>query len=223
MVAALAGVDLDVRAGDSVALLGPNGAGKTTLLRMLATLLRPTSGILKLFGDVIESGNTIVRKRIGLLSHQTFLYPDLTVAQNLDFYGRLYGVEDRAQRIPELIERTGLTGFANRPVRTLSRGLEQRCGIARALLHRPELLLLDEPFTGLDRGAGAILSALVRQFRERGGAVVMVTHDLDRALELCGRLVLLQSGKLYWQGDNDERSRPEFDRACDAVLAKTTD
>src|SRR6266404_5443254 len=161
-VTALEALNLSVGAGESVAVFGPNGAGKTTLLRLCGTLLRPTGGAISLFGVDLRSGQAAVRRRVGVLSHQSFLYPDLTPTENLLFYGRMFAVPDVSTRVPECIDRVGLRGWAHRPVRTLSRGLEQRCAVARALLHTPDLLLLDEPFTGLDVEAATMLSDILR-------------------------------------------------------------
>lgn len=199
-VTALAGVDVTVQPGESIAVFGPNGAGKTTLLRLLATLLRPTTGTLALFGESVGSGDTAARRRIGVLSHRSFLYPDLTPAENLDFYARMYGVPDPATRVRTLLDTVGVRGWAHRPVRTLSRGLEQRCGVARALLHAPDLLLLDEPFAGLDVDAAAMLTGQLAAARSRGATVVMATHDVERAPELATRALVLRRGVLVWDG-----------------------
>ncbi len=211
-VHAVDGVDLQVAAGDAVALFGPNGAGKTTLLRMLATLLRPTRGDLQLFGHPVSDGGGKARRRIGFLSHQSFLYPDLTPTENLQFYARMFRVASPAQRVQQLLEQVGLLGWAHRPVRTLSRGLEQRCGLARALLHAPELLLMDEPFTGLDVDAGTMLRDMLRAAHARGTTLIMTTHDLAQGFALCGRAIILVRGRLVWSGGIQEREREEFER-----------
>jgi len=218
-VAAVGGVDFRLEAREAAALLGPNGAGKTTLLRLIAGLLQPTSGSLRLFGTDVTGSGLELRRRVGMISHQTYLYPDLSPFENLEFYARLYGIAPAGERIRELIERTGLRGWANRPVRTLSRGLEQRCAIARAVLHRPALLLLDEPFTGLDRSATAVLGEMIEEFRRGGGAVLMSTHDVERALELCQRLYVLRSGRLTWGGQNLESTRSSFTEAYEAAFS----
>ncbi|MCK6555242.1 heme ABC exporter ATP-binding protein CcmA [Candidatus Binatia bacterium] len=199
-VTALAGIDFEVQAGESVAVFGPNGAGKTTLLRLLATLLRPTTGVLELFGEPAGSGAMGARRRTGVLSHRSFLYPDLTPTENLEFYARMYGVRDAPARVRALLDTVGVRGWAHRPVRTLSRGLEQRCGVARALLHDPDLLLLDEPFAGLDVDATAMLAAQLAQARGRGATIVMATHDVARAPEFSTRAIVLRRGALVWTG-----------------------
>jgi heme exporter protein A len=210
---ALAGVDVTVHAGEAVALFGPNGAGKTTLLRLLATLLRPTAGELRLFGAPLRDGGLAARRSIGFLGHQSFLYPDLTPSENLTFYARIFRVADASKRVRALLDRVGLLGWAHRPVRTLSRGLEQRCALARALVHEPRLLLLDEPFTGLDADAAAMLSELLVQAHERGTTLLLVTHDRAPAFVHCRRGIILVHGRVVWKGSLAEPERDAFTQA----------
>ncbi len=193
---ALAGVDLSVAAGEYVALMGPNGAGKTTLLRILALLSRPTSGRVSIGGLDPRRQGDAVRRQIGYLSHRTMLYGDLSARQNLTFYARLYGLPDARRRLETLIERVGLGGRSDDLVRTYSRGMQQRLAIARALLHDPRLLLLDEPHTGLDAAAGALLDDLLEESRRAGCTLLMATHDARRAEALCDRIVVLERGRL---------------------------
>jgi heme exporter protein A len=211
-VPALREVDLRLEAGEAVALFGPNGAGKSTLLRVCATLLRPTSGSARVFGDDLRDGGGAIRRRIGLLSHQSFLYPDLTPSENLAFYGRVFRVSDATRRVRALLDQVGLTGWANRPVRTLSRGLEQRCALARALLHAPDLLLLDEPFTGLDVDASATLRDVLSAAHARGTAVLMITHDISQGLASCRRAIILARGAVVWDGAVAPTEREQFER-----------
>jgi heme exporter protein A len=166
VVTALDRLELTIGAGEAVAVLGANGAGKSTLLRVCGTLLRPSAGRVRVFGTDVAAGSARVRRRLGVLSHQSFLYPDLTPVENLDFYARMYAVEPA--RVGDMLDRVGLSGWAQRPVRTLSRGLEQRTSLARALLHRPDLLLLDEPFSGVDVEAVRQIENLLAE--ERGAA-----------------------------------------------------
>src|SRR5207249_4531319 len=170
----LAGVDLVVRGGEAVVLLGPNGAGKTTLLRILALLLRPGAGRLALFGTDAGAAPPALRRRIGYVGHESLCYPDLTAAENLAFYARLFDVPDAAARIAELIGWAGLEAAARRPVRAYSRGMAQRLALARALLHGPDLLLLDEPFAGLDPEA---VAALQHRLGVLLLVVLTVAHD----------------------------------------------
>ena len=158
---ALEGVDLDVAEGEFLTLVGPNGAGKTTLIRILATLTRPTEGSVRVAGYDLAGQGTGIRRRIGLASHQTLLYGDLSAEENLRFYGRMYEVPDLEERITALLQRVGLEHRRHDLVRTFSRGMQQRLSIARALLHDPAILLLDEPYTGLDQQAAEVLREIV--------------------------------------------------------------
>lgn len=196
-VRVLRDVSLRVAAGETVAIFGPNGAGKSTLLRLCATLFEPTAGVLTLFGR--RDASAVVRRRIGLLSHQSFLYPDLSARENLAFYARLYGLE-RPDRIAETwLDRVGLGDTATRPVRVFSRGMEQRLALARTLLHDPELLILDEPWSALDAGAADLLSGLLRTLRGEGRTLLVATHDFERGLALADRAVILHGGGIVWE------------------------
>lgn len=193
---ALSRVTLQVAAGEFVALVGPNGAGKTTLLRLLATLSRPTSGTLTIAGlDPAKAGEAI-RRQIGFLSHRTLLYDDLTAEQNLRFYARLYEVPAAPTRIAALLEQVNLTARRHDLVRTYSRGMQQRLALARAVLHRPALLLLDEPYTGLDPQATTTLTALLRELAGEGCTIVMTSHDLAQGLALARRVIALRQGQV---------------------------
>jgi len=177
-VVALDDVSCAVAAGEAVLLLGANGAGKTTLLRCAATLLRPSRGTVRIGGLDAATHGAAARRRLAVLGHESFLYPDLSAVENLTFYARLYRLRDGAARVATLIDRLGLQGWAHRPVRALSRGLQQRCALARVLLHEPALLLLDEPFTGLDVTAREQLCTVLGEVHRRGAAIVMSTHEL---------------------------------------------
>ena len=200
-VPVLAGVDLTVRAGDAVALLGANGAGKTTLLRVLALLLRPGGGRLSLFGVDARLAPPALRRRIGYVAHESLCYADLTAAENLAFYARLFDVPDATARIAELLAWAGLEAAARRPVRVYSRGMAQRLALARALLHGPDLLLLDEPFTGLDAEAVAALQERLAALRAAGHAILLTTHDPERAAPVATRLAVLHRGRIVWAHD----------------------
>ncbi|MGI6209183.1 MAG: heme ABC exporter ATP-binding protein CcmA [Anaerolineae bacterium] len=207
---ALAQVDLEIAQGELVALLGPNGAGKTTLLRILATLTRPTSGTVSILGmDAVRQAGEI-RRRISLLSHRTFLYDDLTAEQNLAFYARMYDLTDSSARINQLLEQVDLAHRRSDLVRTFSRGMQQRLALARALLHQPSFLLLDEPYSGLDPLAAETLSGLLADLRDRGCTVLLTTHDLAQGLSLAGRLLVLCRGRLVYDGPNTGATAQEF-------------
>jgi len=204
----LNGVSCRIGAGEVVGVFGPNGAGKTTFLRLLATLLKPSDGILRLFQRTPY--DPAVRRRLGFLGHDSFLYPDLTPIENLTFYGRAYGLSDLEARINTVLEQIGLRDWGNTPVRTFSRGMEQRLALARALLHEPDLLLLDEPYTGLDsRGVTTLQTTLMRA-KEQGKTVVLTTHDFTLGLELCDRALILHRGRLSWQSTGRLPSVQEF-------------
>lgn len=191
----LRGVDLEVRGGELLAVAGPNGAGKTTLLRLLAGLMRPSAGEIRVRGVRLSRDTAAPRRDIGLLSHHTFLYDDLTVAENLSFAARLYDLPDRAAAVAAALEEVGLGRRADSPVRHLSRGLVQRAAIARALLHRPDIVLLDEPFTGLDAPAADRFRAVLAGQLARGRALILVSHHLAEAWELATRVAVLAGGR----------------------------
>ena len=195
---ALAGVDLTVEQGEFVALVGPNGAGKTTLLRVLAMLTRPTAGTVRIAGLDPSQAGEAVRRRIGFLSHRTLLYDDLTAEQNLRFYARMYDLREAAARIDELLERVGLAARRHDLVRTYSRGMQQRLAVARVVLHGPQVLLLDEPYTGLDPQAAQALSDLLAELAGEGCTILLTTHNLERGLAVGNRVVVLASGRVVY-------------------------
>ena len=209
---AVADVNLTVETSAAVALFGPNGAGKTTLIRLCATLLRPSSGTLRVLGIDAHTQGSAVRRRIALLAHESFLYPDLSVTENLNFYARLFKVPDPAARVRLFVDRMGLQGWAHRPVRVLSRGLVQRAALARVLLHQPEILFLDEPFTGLDADATATLRDVLSETHQNGTTVVMSTHNFAAGFTLCSQAVLLVQGRITWRGPITPSDQPRFER-----------
>jgi len=202
----LTGVDLTLHGGEAVALLGGNGAGKTTLLRILALLLRPSGGCLRLFGIDAAAAPPSLRRRIGYVGHESLCYPDLTAAENLAFYARLFCVPDAPTRIAELLAWAGLPAVARRPVRVYSRGMMQRLAIARALLHGPDLLLLDEPFSGLDAEAVSALQERLAELRRAGHAILLTTHDVERAAPVATRVAVLHRGRIAWAHDGPQEA-----------------
>lgn len=193
---AVDGVDLVLHPGERVALAGANGAGKSTLLRMLATLLRPRSGDLQVLGHDQPDGARQARAGIGYLAHDPLVYLDLTARQNLELYGDLYGIDDRDARIDDLLDHVGLLARAEDTVRTFSRGMAQRLALARMLLHRPRLLLLDEPHASLDARGGELLDRQLMAARDDGRAAVIVTHEVERVARVADRLVVLRAGRV---------------------------
>ena len=193
---ALRHLDLTIPWDQRLAILGPNGAGKTTFLRIVATLVRPTAGRIAVGGLELPNQAAAVRRHVGLVAHQTFLYDELTARENLLFYGRLYRVKDPAERANQLLERVGLADRADDRVRTFSRGLQQRLALARAVVHDPPILLLDEPDTGLDVAGLELLARLSVDESGRRRTVLLTTHNLPRAIELSDRLVVLANGAI---------------------------
>jgi ABC-type multidrug transport system ATPase subunit len=195
---ALRGIDLRVEPEQCLAIFGPNGAGKTTLIKILATIMRPSAGSVTVGGLDLKGNAQDIRRRIGVVTHQTFLYGNLTVRENLDFYARLYDVPSRRERIQEVVARVGMTHRLHDRVSTLSRGMQQRISIARAVLHRPDIMLLDEPEAGLDQEAVSLLWRILRE-EEGRRTILLITHSLERGLELCDRLVILHSGRIVYE------------------------
>ena len=192
----LRGMDFQVDDGEFVAVVGPNGSGKTTLLRILASLARPTMGKVSLGGYKLPGQSGAARKVLGVVSHQPMLYGDLTADQNLRFFGRMYGAVELDDRIPEVLDIVRLSPRRYDLVREYSRGMQQRLAIGRGILHRPELLLFDEPHTGLDPDSADMLDDLLMKVTDEGRTVVMTSHDLTRAGELASRVDFLSGGKI---------------------------
>lgn len=198
-IPALRGVDLEVNHGDFLVLFGSNGAGKTTLIKVLATLLRPSSGTVRLCGLDVREDSTSIRRQIGLVSHQPLLYDELTAYENLKFWGQMFDVPYLDERIRELVAMVGLSSRLHERVRTFSRGMQQRVAIARALMHKPSIMLLDEPETGLDRHASSTLKEILRSFNGDGRTVIMTTHSLESGLEMGTRMVILSGGRVAYE------------------------
>ena len=206
----LRGVDLQVGQGEFVALVGPNGAGKTTLLRIVATLLKPTAGQVQVGGWPLPSHAERVRRHLGLVSHQPLLYGDLTAAENLLLTAQLYALPHPEQTVHDALQLVGLGRRAQDFVRTFSRGMWQRLSIARATLHNPEVLLLDEPYTGLDPAGSALLDELLHQQHALGRTILMITHDLIHGLDVCDRIAILNRGRIAHELDSTAVSPTEL-------------
>ena len=196
MKTVLRGLDFHVQEGEFVALLGPNGAGKTTFLRILASLARPTLGEVRISGFRLPAQAAAVRQRLGVVSHLPLLYGDLTAEENLRFYARIYGLRNQDRRISEVLELVGLARRRRDLVRTFSRGMQQRLAIGRAVLHDPDVMLFDEPHTGLDQEASAMLDNVLREVAARNRTVVMTSHDLMRVADLASRFDVLSHGSI---------------------------
>jgi heme exporter protein A len=192
----LRGVDFEVQPGEFVALLGPNGAGKTTFLRILASLSRPSLGDVRIAGYKLPAQAAQVRARLGVVSHMPLLYGDLSAEENLQFYARMYSIPDSESRIGEVLEMVDLETRRHDLVRTYSRGMQQRLAIGRAVLHDPDVMLFDEPYTGLDQDASAMLDDVLKTVAAQGRTVVMTSHDLARAEDLATRFDILSRGAI---------------------------
>lgn len=203
----LRGVDFEVQPGEFVALLGPNGAGKTTFLRILASLSRPSLGEVLISGYKLPQEAAQVRARLGVVSHLPLLYGDLTAEENLRFYARMYNVPNPELRITEVLEMVGLEARRRDLVRTFSRGMQQRLAIGRAVLHDPDVILFDEPYTGLDQDASSMLDDVLKTVAAQGRTIVMTSHDLARAEDLATRFDILSRGVIAASASLQELSQ----------------
>jgi heme exporter protein A len=206
---ALSHVSVRIEAGQIVGALGPNGAGKSTLLGILATLLRPTAGTVR-YGALTSTQGATLRARIGVLGHDLFLYPELTARENLEFFAGVHGLDNPAAAAREALARAGLDERGDDPVSAFSRGMRQRVALERALIHRPRLVLLDEPFTGLDDASAAALLQRLHALRADGAMVVVATHDLDLADGLLDHALFLRDGRPAASVARPERLRSTY-------------
>jgi heme exporter protein A len=218
VVLAVDDVDVELEPGDFLTIFGPNGAGKTTLLSLIGGRLKPTRGEVRVGGERLDFRSTTWRARIGILSHQTFMYGHLTLEENLRFFGRLFGLDDLESRVPARIAEVGLTERSDFLLRQLSHGMRQRAALARALLHDPDVVLLDEPYTGLDPYAASVLRGVLSSLRDGKRTVVMVTHNLTQGLELATRVAIQVRGRLAWQGLRSEIDVHGFERFYHRVV-----
>ncbi|MBZ5640078.1 MAG: ABC transporter ATP-binding protein [Acidobacteriia bacterium] len=210
---ALDGLDFDLARGESLAVFGPNGAGKTTLTRILTSSLRMTSGSILIDGRDPRAHEIETKRILGLISHQTFLYDDLSARENLIFFARLYGLDAPGERADALLDSVRLLDRADDPARTFSRGMQQRLALARCLIHDPRIVFLDEPFTGLDPYAAALLRATLERLRHEGRTLFLVTHNLAEGLELSDRFMILAGGRIRAQGVSRGLDRLAFERS----------
>jgi heme ABC exporter ATP-binding subunit CcmA len=206
---AVSRVSLTIQRGDILGLLGPNGAGKSTLIGMLATLVAPSSGTITYGGSAASNQGPEVRRRIGVLAHELHLYPELTARQNLEFFAQLYGLPHR-RAADVALEAAGLADRGDDQVSEFSRGMRQRLALERSLLHDPRLVLLDEPFTGLDDRAVGVVASRIKGLAAKGAIVVLATHDLDLADGLITRMAVVRSGRLLSDGDATGGTRQQY-------------
>ncbi len=209
-VAAVNGMDLRVNPGETLTIFGPNGAGKTTLLRMIAGLTQPTSGQITIDSFPLDTHHDEVRGLLGYISHQSLVYDQLTARENLLFFAELYRVADSCGVAKKLLGDVGLTSRADDIVKTFSRGMKQRLSIARALVHSPTIVLLDEPFTGLDQHAADMLMKTLSRLSDEGRTVVMITHNLDVGIDMSSRVAIQVAGKISFDSPTDGLNHNEF-------------
>jgi heme exporter protein A len=219
---ALRDVSFALAAGEAVALLGGNGAGKTTLLRLLATLARPTRGVVRAFGVDAWAARREIRQRIGVVAHQPFVYPELTGRENLRFFATMFGVSDADAAIGRVLRTVGLAQRAEARAGTLSRGQLQRLNLARAVLHEPAVLVLDEPDTGLDAHGRELLSALIAAQVARGASVVLTSHATSFAVAAASRVVLLERGTQVLDVPSDAALVGDIEAAISAAALQTS-
>jgi heme exporter protein A len=217
---ALRSVAFSVGEGEFVTVFGHNGAGKSTLLNIVATLIRSYEGTVTLFGNDLAKANEDTRRSLGFMSHDSFLYADLTARENLVFYARLYNIPDPAGTAQAMLERVDLTHKSESVVRDLSRGMKQRLSLGRAFLHSPRLLLLDEPYTGLDETACLNLNAMLSEFTSGGGAVLMTTHDIDRGFRVADRVFVLDRGRIVHESSTKDVGLDEFRESYKKILSE---
>lgn len=215
-------LDLEVQPGELLCLLGRNGAGKTTLLKILAGLLKPESGSIWLDDRQVNYAESNARHNIGLVMHQPFLYEHLSGLENLRFYARLYQVPDDDGALETALSQVGMQRFGNKPVRAYSRGMKQRLTIARALLHHPQILLLDEPYTGLDLQGSLVFNQLMLEQKQQGHIVIMTTHDISHALPISSHFAFLARGRVAEELPNSDLSLAHLETWLTERLAKPT-
>ena len=191
-------VNFSVKGGEFLTIVGPNGAGKTTLIKIMATLVNATGGTVELGGFNVKKSPEKVRGIIGVISHNTYLYNELTAGENLKFFGKMYAIPEIDRRVDEVLGETGLSDRKHDRVGTFSRGMKQRLSIARAILHNPAVLLLDEPYTGLDQQASASLESVLDSLTGSGITTIMISHDLKRGLALADQVMIMASGTVTY-------------------------
>jgi heme ABC exporter ATP-binding subunit CcmA len=200
-IRALSGIDLRVKRGKFLTVFGPNGAGKTTLIKLLSTLTKPTSGKLIIANHDVKKDSDKVRGLIGVISHDPYLYGNLSALENIRFFASLYGVSQAEEKAREAINQVGLGNRMHDLVRTFSRGMQQRLAVARAVIHEPRILLLDEPYTGLDQHGGRIFGDLLKWLKSQDRTIIMTTHDLPEGLEISDRVAILDRGRIVYESE----------------------
>lgn len=207
---ALKGVSITIKRGEFFTLFGPNGAGKTTLIKLLATLTEPTSGSLEVYGYDAKSEVKPIRSIVGVISHDTYLYENLSAFENIKFFAELYGLSNIEDRVSTVIEQVGLKARMHDLVRNFSRGMKQRLTVARAIVHEPKILLLDEPYTGLDLNGAQIFGEMLSDLKTQNRTILMTTHNIDEGLGLSDRVGILMKGKIVFEGSSKDLDPSNF-------------
>ncbi|MEJ6949490.1 heme ABC exporter ATP-binding protein CcmA [Natronospora cellulosivora (SeqCode)] len=214
----LKGISLNLQEGEILSIFGPNGAGKTTLLNLLSTLSTPAKGKIILMGEDIRKTSAKIKRKVGLVSHKTFLYDSLTAYENLEFYAQMYSLSNYEDRILTVIREVGLDYCLYDLVDSFSRGMKQRLAIARAIIHYPELLLLDEPYTGLDQHAIVILNKIIKDLNKKGRSTVIVTHNLEQGFKISDKFIILLNGSIKYSARTSNYTLKElYDRYSELI------
>jgi heme ABC exporter ATP-binding subunit CcmA len=206
----LRGIDLHVAKGEFITLFGPNGAGKTTLIKILSTLTEPTSGNLTISGHNARKNVQKIRSIIGVISHDPYVYENLTALENIKFFAELYGLSDINDRSNSVIHQVGLETRSHDLVRTFSRGMKQRLAVARAIIHEPEILLLDEPYTGLDQHGAQLFGQMLSNIKDQNRTILMTTHSIDEGLDFSDRVGILARGRIIYESPANELNAQNF-------------
>lgn len=214
-------IDFKLKSGEILSIFGPNGAGKTTLLNLLSTVTTSTAGSIEIMGQDIKKDSINLKRQVGLISHETFLYDKLTAYENLNFYGEMYGLSELDDKISTVIKEVGLHFCLHDLVATFSRGMKQRLAIARAILHLPELLLLDEPYTGLDQSAIEMLNTIITKLNQQGRSLVTVTHNLQQGLNISDKFLILFDGQIRFAAESQDFTITELEEKYRQVLGES--
>lgn len=217
---AIRGLDLSLESGRFLTVFGPNGAGKTTLIKVLSTQLKPSEGDVRVGGVDVAKRAELLRPRIGVISHNTYLYPHLSGLENLVFYGKMYGVRDVRDRALSLLEDVGLAGRRDDRAAGYSRGMQQRLSIARALLHEPDIMFLDEPYTGLDQHASRMLRGVLETLHTGKRTIVLTTHNIDQGLEMCDEVAIQVRGRVVYKEGIEKIDRTSFEETYFEYVGK---
>jgi heme exporter protein A len=217
---ALRGLDLSLERGRFLTVFGPNGAGKTTLIKVLSAQLKPSEGSALVGGHDVEKAADRLRREIGVISHNTYLYPNLSALENLLFYGRMYGLQAPRERAIALLEEVGLSGRKDDRVAAYSRGMAQRLSIARALLHEPSIMFLDEPYTGLDQHASRMLRQVLETLHNGERTLLLTTHNLEQGLEMCDEVAVQVAGRMVYREPVSQVDRAGFAEAYFSLVGK---